>query len=212
MRRGSTRASAAATSRAGGAFSGDAARTALMGTARGIVCLQWIPSMQATFYYVLAVLLVIAGPRGHACCRCSRARCFVFGGLFLAAWADDFARVGAVGLDDHRRARRCSPWSSTSSASRARREARGREPAGAGGRDARRRSWASSSGIPGLILGPFVGAVAGELLARRELLQAGKVGPGNLAGAGRGRDREDRPRLPDDRDLRSAYLLLVGAR
>ena len=37
-------------------------------------------------------------------------------------------------------------------------------------------------GIPGLILGPFVGAAAGEWLARRELLQAGKVGLGTWIG------------------------------
>jgi len=37
-------------------------------------------------------------------------------------------------------------------------------------------------GIPGLILGPFVGAVAGEFIARRELLHAGKVGLGTWIG------------------------------
>ena len=31
-------------------------------------------------------------------------------------------------------------------------------------------------GLPGLLLGPFVGALAGEWLARRDLRQAGKVG------------------------------------
>lgn len=31
-------------------------------------------------------------------------------------------------------------------------------------------------GIPGLILGPFLGAAAGELYARQDLIQAGKVG------------------------------------
>jgi hypothetical protein len=31
-------------------------------------------------------------------------------------------------------------------------------------------------GLPGLLLGPFVGAIAGEWYARRDLLQAGKVG------------------------------------
>lgn len=30
-------------------------------------------------------------------------------------------------------------------------------------------------GLPGLLLGPFVGAIAGEWTARRDLLQAGKV-------------------------------------
>ena len=31
-------------------------------------------------------------------------------------------------------------------------------------------------GLPGLLVGPFVGALAGEWYARRDLLQAGKVG------------------------------------
>lgn len=31
-------------------------------------------------------------------------------------------------------------------------------------------------GLPGLILGPFLGAAAGEMLARKDLIQAGKVG------------------------------------
>lgn len=32
------------------------------------------------------------------------------------------------------------------------------------------------AGVPGLVLGPFIGAVLGELYARRDVLQAGKVG------------------------------------
>jgi uncharacterized protein YqgC (DUF456 family) len=37
-------------------------------------------------------------------------------------------------------------------------------------------------GLPGVVLGPFVGAVVGELLARRDLAQAGRAGFG--AGVG----------------------------
>lgn len=37
-------------------------------------------------------------------------------------------------------------------------------------------------GLPGVLLGPFVGAVAGEWLARRDLRQAGKVGLGTWLG------------------------------
>lgn len=36
--------------------------------------------------------------------------------------------------------------------------------------------------LPGLLLGPFVGAVAGEYLSRRNLGQAGKVGIGTWIG------------------------------
>lgn len=37
-------------------------------------------------------------------------------------------------------------------------------------------------GIPGLLLGPFVGAAVGELVARRDLLQAGRAGLGTWLG------------------------------
>ena len=37
-------------------------------------------------------------------------------------------------------------------------------------------------GIPGLILGPFVGAAAGELVARRDVMQAGRAGIGTWLG------------------------------
>lgn len=37
-------------------------------------------------------------------------------------------------------------------------------------------------GVPGLLLGPFVGAVLGEYIARRDLRQAGKVGLGTWLG------------------------------
>lgn len=36
--------------------------------------------------------------------------------------------------------------------------------------------------LPGLILGPFIGAAAGELIDRRNMLQAGKAGLGTLLG------------------------------
>jgi uncharacterized protein YqgC (DUF456 family) len=37
-------------------------------------------------------------------------------------------------------------------------------------------------GIPGIILGPFIGAVAGELIAHQDLLRAGKAGVSTWAG------------------------------
>jgi uncharacterized protein YqgC (DUF456 family) len=36
--------------------------------------------------------------------------------------------------------------------------------------------------LPGMLLGPFLGAVAGELLARRDLEQAGRAGVGAWLG------------------------------
>jgi len=37
-------------------------------------------------------------------------------------------------------------------------------------------------GLPGLVFGPFVGAVVGELSANRALVQAGKAGLGTWIG------------------------------
>lgn len=37
-------------------------------------------------------------------------------------------------------------------------------------------------GIPGLIFGPFIGAVVGEYMSRKDLLQAGKAGLGTWIG------------------------------
>jgi len=37
-------------------------------------------------------------------------------------------------------------------------------------------------GLPGLLLGPFVGAAAGELSARRDMAAAGKAGIGATLG------------------------------
>ena len=37
-------------------------------------------------------------------------------------------------------------------------------------------------GLPGIVLGPFIGAVAGEWVSRRDLRQAGKVGLGATLG------------------------------
>jgi len=37
-------------------------------------------------------------------------------------------------------------------------------------------------GLAGVVLGPFLGAVAGELIARKDLVQAGKVGLGTWVG------------------------------
>ena len=99
---------------------------------------------------------------------------FVFGGLLLAAWADNFEHVGgatlivlavltvlgfavdfvAAGL-------------------------------GAKGAGASREAIIGAAigtfvglffGIPGIVFGPFIGAVVGELVARRSLGQAGRAG------------------------------------
>ncbi|MBA2689866.1 MAG: DUF456 domain-containing protein [Burkholderiales bacterium] len=105
---------------------------------------------------------------------------FVFIGLLLAAYIDDFTRVGwptltilgvltamAIGVDFFATALGAKRVGATSKA-----------------------MWGATLGtivgIPfgfvGLIVGPFIGAVVGELIARRDLIQASKVGVGTWIG------------------------------
>ncbi len=99
---------------------------------------------------------------------------FVFLGMLIAAWADGFARIGwptlavlglltlaTVAID-----LLSAAWGSQRA-------------------QASRQAFFGAAigsivglffGIPGLILGPFIGAVAGEYVAHRELRRAGKVG------------------------------------
>ena len=105
--------------------------------------------MEPTILYVLALVLVIAGLAGTVV-PVLPGVLLVFGGLFLAAFADNFVRVGA------------SPKALL-----------GATLGGAVG---------FLFGIPGLILGPFLGAALGEYAARGTLRQAGKVGLGTWVG------------------------------
>jgi uncharacterized protein YqgC (DUF456 family) len=135
--------------------------------------------MEPLLLYVLAALLVIAGLAGTILPVIPGAL-LVFGGLFLAAWADGFAHVGwipltligALGL---------LSWVADFVASLLGAKRVGASPlallgATIGG------IAGIFLGIPGLILGPFIGAVAGELLARGGLRKAGKVGLGTWLG------------------------------
>ena len=123
--------------------------------------------------WVLAVVLVIVGLAGVVM-PALPGTMLVFAGLVLAAWADGFSRVGAGTL-----------------------VVLGLLAAGSYGIDfvaaalgarrlgASRRAMAGAAigtvlglflGLPGLIIGPFVGAVAGELTLHRDLLKAGRAG------------------------------------
>jgi uncharacterized protein YqgC (DUF456 family) len=98
----------------------------------------------------------------------------VFAGLALAAWADGFARVGAWGLAIiGGLAIAALAVDFLASLLGARRVgASGLAVAGAG----LGALVGLLFGVPGLILGPFIGAVGGELIARRDLVRAGQVG------------------------------------
>jgi len=131
--------------------------------------------MLQTTYFVLAALLIVAGIAG-AILPALPGVPLVFGGMLLAAWADHFQHVGAVTLTllgvlcvvalliDF-----------VASVMGARR-------VGASSRAL----WGATIGtfaglffgIPGLLLGPFVGAVIGELSAGSQVHKATSVGIG----------------------------------
>ena len=128
---------------------------------------------------LLGVLLVLGGIAGTVLPALPGAP-LVFGGLLLVAWADSFEKVGwipltVIGL----LAVLTFPLDILAASLGAKR-------VGA--------SWLALVGaaigtivgfffsLPGLILGPFVGAVAGEYIARRDLRQAGWVGVGTWIG------------------------------
>ena len=135
--------------------------------------------MEPLALYLLAAILVIVGVLGTVLPVIPGAL-LIFGGLFLAAWADAFARVGWLPLGIIGLLAALS-WVADFVASILGAKRVGASPlallgatlGGIGG---------IFLGIPGMILGPFVGAVAGELLARGGLRKAGKVGLGTWIG------------------------------
>ena len=137
------------------------------------------PPMHSTVLLVLSALLVLLGIVGTVL-PLLPGIALVFAGLFLAAWAEDFTRVGAVALtligSLALLAFVVDFVASLLGAKRA-----GASPQALIGATLGA-IVGLFLGIPGLILGPFVGAVGGEFLARRELLQAGKVGLGTWIG------------------------------
>lgn len=127
----------------------------------------------STLWYLLATLLILAGLAGVVLPALPGLP-LMFGGMLLAAWAGGFGRIG--------------PWTVSAlglltllsllidllaSALGARR-------AGAGPLAV----WGASLGtliglwfgLPGLLLGPFIGALAGELWRTRALLHSTHVG------------------------------------
>ena len=123
--------------------------------------------------WVVATLLILVGLIGVVV-PALPGTVLVFAGLWLAAWADGYARVGAgtlfvLGL-----------LATASYAIDVAAAALGARTLGAS-----RRAMTGAAlgtllglffGLAGLILGPFVGAVLGELSAKRDLIGAGRAG------------------------------------
>lgn len=132
-----------------------------------------------TVLWILAVLLVIVGMAGIVLPALPGV-VLVFIGLFLAAWADGFQRIGWVTISVLAGMTVLALIADVLAATL------GVKRVGAS-------RWAIIGsvigtiagllfGLIGIMLGPFVGAAAGEYYARRDVAQAGRVGFGTWAG------------------------------
>ena len=135
--------------------------------------------MEPNIWYVVAALLVVVGLLGTVMPVLPGAL-LVFAGLFVAAWADGFAHVGKVGITIIAALGLLSAGAdfvgSIMGAKRVGASPQALVGATLGG------VVGLLFGIPGIILGPFAGAVGGELLAKGRIAQAGKVGIGTWLG------------------------------
>lgn len=129
--------------------------------------------------WIIAVCLVLVGIAGAVLPNVPGA-VLVFGGLFLAAWAEGFARVGwgAIAI--------LALLTALAYAADL-----GATVLGAKGVGASRWGVVGAAvgtvlglfaGIPGIIFGPFLGASIGEFAARRDLRRAGTIGFGTWLG------------------------------
>jgi len=124
-------------------------------------------------WYLLAALLVVGGLAGSVLPALPGVP-LVFAGLLVAAWADDFTRVGAVTLVV------LGLLTVLSFAIDFAATAMGAKRVGATKLAIIGAALGTFSGvflgIPGLILGPFVGAVVGEMLSHGQMQQATRAG------------------------------------
>ena len=135
--------------------------------------------MDPNVYLAIAVILVVLGVLGTVLPVLPGAL-LVFAGLFLAAWAQDFTRVGVWGLAIIGALMALS-FAVDFIASMAGAKRVGASPkaligAAVGGLAG------LFFGLPGILLGPFIGAVLGELIARGGFAQAARVGVGTWLG------------------------------
>ncbi|HNX48721.1 MAG TPA: DUF456 family protein [Thermoanaerobaculaceae bacterium] len=126
-----------------------------------------------TLLWVLAVILVLVGIAGTVLPALPGAP-LVFVGLLLAAWADRFERVGWLPLTV------IAALVVLALVVDAAASAFGATKVGASKRALLGAAVGTLVGLffglPGLLAGPFAGAAAGEMWARRDWRQAGRVG------------------------------------
>jgi len=123
--------------------------------------------------WALGVVLVVVGIAGIVL-PALPGHVLIAAGLILAAWAEGFTRVGVWPLIAIGVLAAASYFIDAAAAA-----------LGAGRRGASTRAMIGAGlgtvaglflGLPGLILGPFAGAVLGELTVNRELARAGRIG------------------------------------
>lgn len=135
--------------------------------------------MDPNVYLAIAAILVVLGVLGTVL-PVLPGTLLVFGGLFLAAWANDFTRVGWVGLSIigvlAALAFAADFVASLLGAKRVGASPKALIGAAIGG------FIGIFFGLPGILLGPFLGAIIGELMARGGWKQATKVGVGTALG------------------------------
>ena len=130
--------------------------------------------MDATiWYWIAASLLVVIGLFGTVLPGLPGTP-LVFGGLLLAAWIDDFARVGPIPLTILGVLTLFSLVIDILGAMLGAKKVGASKQAIIGA--ALGTLFGLFAGIIGLIIGPLIGAVAGELMAKRDIQHAGKVG------------------------------------
>jgi uncharacterized protein len=129
--------------------------------------------------WIAAVILVAAGLAGTVLPGLP-GPVLVFAGLLVAAWADGFSRVGAGTLGVLAFlavAAHAVDLAATAFGARRFGASRRAMVGAAAGTIA-----GLFFGLPGLIVGPFAGAVAGELTAGRDVRRAGRAGLGAWLG------------------------------
>lgn len=137
------------------------------------------PAVAPTLLWILAVLLVIVGVAGTVVPMLPGTP-IVFAGLLLAAWIDDFARVGSVPLVVLGMLTALSLLVDFAAS------VLGAQRAGATRAAVTGAALGAVAGLffglAGLILGPFAGAFLGQYLATRDFAGSGKAGWGTLVG------------------------------
>ena len=135
--------------------------------------------MTLVLLWSLAAVLVAAGLAGLVLPAIPGAP-LLFGGLLLAAWAEDFAYIGAGTLTA------LGIMAALTVAVDFAAGAFGARRYGASGRAVLGAAIGATVGIffglVGVLIGPFIGAVVGELTVRRDVTAAGRAGVGATIG------------------------------